>query len=281
MFAGWTGTEIDSATTTVRIPIGSTGNREYTANWILLEMKPITAGTFIMGSPVEELGRENDEIQHQVTLTQDFYMGKYEVTQEQYFSVMGTNPSHYNGLGYDVMPTTTASAPVQNVSWDSITAESNGFLTRLNAQMSNYLPAGYHFDLPTEAQWEYACRAGTTSALNNGKELSSVTELCPNLDEVAWYNKNSNHPRKVGLKQPNAWGLYDMHGNVWEWCKDKYGDYPATDVIDQVGVGSLGIIRGGSFFQIPERARSSERYTRPTSGPAGDIGFRLVIVPIP
>ena len=117
------------------------------------------------------------------------------------------------------------------------------------AKASGKLPEGYEFTLPTEAQWEYACRAGTTTALNSGKNLSNE-EKCPEMDEVGWYDGNSDemtHP--VGQKKPNAWGLYDMHGNVWEWCLDWKGDYPETTVVDPTGpdTGMSRVLRSGSW----------------------------------
>ena len=277
LFAGWTGTDIINATTTVTIPQGSEGNKEYTANWILMEFVHCQAGTFIMGSPSSpaELGRISDEKQHQVTLSQDFYMGVYEVTQEQYFAMVATNPSKYPDG-----PT----RPVDQVSW----FEANEFCDRLNASIaSSSLPEGYYFSLPTEAQWEYACRAGTTSALNNGKELTATHSECLNLSEVAWYwvNWGEAHPQNhtVGGLIPNAWGLYDMHGNVWEWCLDWSSDYPNDAVIDPKGPdepNSSGkrIRRGGSRADHASFHRSAKRSQSLPDQKTHNIGFRVAIV---
>ena len=238
----------------------------------ILEMVQIEPGTFIMGSPENELGRRDDdggEKQHQVTLTKRFYLGKYPVTQKEYQAVMGNNPSKFMG----------DNLPVEQVSWD----DAKSFCSKLNDLKRNELPAGYRFDLPTDAQWEYACRAGTTTALNNGLNLTSEIVLCPNLDEVAWYVGNSDvktHP--VGQKKPNTWGLYDMHGNVWEWCNDWYADYPSGAVTDPTGPasGSLRVVRGGSWLCFALRCRSAYRGGRDPMHRDGDVGFRIALVPV-
>ncbi|MBO7524844.1 MAG: formylglycine-generating enzyme family protein, partial [Verrucomicrobia bacterium] len=207
------------------------------AEGVELEIVEIKAGTFIMGSPEDEPGRQSNEVQHQVTLTQDYWMGKYEVTQAQYEAIMGTNPSDFKG----------ADRPVEMVSWNDA-MEFCKKLTEIE-KAAGRLPGGYEYTLPTEAQWEYACRAGTTTALNSGKNLSD-TKQCPEMDEVGWYGYNSDkttHP--VGEKKPNAWGLYDMHGNVYEWCLERYGNYPTSAVTDHTGAstGSYRVLRGGSW----------------------------------
>ncbi|MBR5978267.1 MAG: formylglycine-generating enzyme family protein, partial [Verrucomicrobia bacterium] len=194
----------------ITIPLSDTVN---------LDMIWIEPGTFIMGSPENELGRQSNEIQHQVTLTKGYWLGKYEVTQAQYEAVMGTNPSSEWFIGADM--------PVNEVEWN----DAKEFCQKLTEMVkaAGKLPEGYEYALPTEAQWEYACRAGTTTAFNNGTNIPSEEQLwwaqpCSNLDEVGWYCGDSDytlHP--VRQKKPNAWGLYDMHGNVWEWCLDWYG----------------------------------------------------------
>ena len=236
---------------------------------VSLDMLWIEPGTFMMGSPTDELGRHNDETQHKVTLTQGYWLGKYEVTQAQYEAVMGTNPSEFIG----------ADLPVEKVSWN----DAKEFCAKLTAseKAAGRLPEGYEYTLPTEAQWEYACRAGTTTALNSGKNLSDEYE-CPEVDEVGWYYYNSKidgirktHP--VGQKQPNAWGLYDMHGNVWEWCLDWYGDYPTTAVTDPPGpvTGEWRVIRGGRWNYFADFCRSASRYPNHPSNYDSDIGFRV------
>jgi len=241
-----------------------------------MEMMTIRAGSFVMGSiggfiflRRGELGRFYDEKQHRVTLTKDYLLGKYEVTQGQWQAVMGNNPSLFeNGDDY----------PVECVSWD----DAKKFCNKLNELCAGKLPRGYHFDLPTEAQWEYACRAGTTTALNNGKNLTSEEGACPNLDEFGWYDENSDsstHP--VGKKRPNAWGLYDMHGNVREWCSDWYGPYSgnATDPSGPAS-GSLRVYRGGGWISGARRCRSARRDCDVPRLQDSDLGFRLALVPV-
>ena len=235
----------------------------------ILEMVQIEPGTFIMGSPANELGCYDVEKQHQVTLTKRFYLGKYPVTQKEYQAVMGNNPSYFKG----------DNLPVEKVSWD----DAKRFCSKLNDLKRNELPAGYRFDLPTEAQWEYACRAGMTTALNNGLNLTSKDGRCPHLDEVAWYGENSDrktHP--VGQKKPNAWGLYDMHGNVYEWCNDLYADYPSRAVTDPTGPasGSNRVLRGGSWDNNAQYCRSAFRYGNDPSNRNSNVGFRVALVPV-
>ena len=235
----------------------------------ILEMVQIEPGTFIMGSPANELGCYDVEKQHQVTLTKRFYLGKYPVTQKEYQAVMGNNPSYFKG----------DNLPVEKVSWD----DAQRFCSKLNDLKRNELPAGYRFDLPTEAQWEYACRAGMTTALNNGLNLTSKDGRCPHLDEVAWYGENSDrktHP--VGQKKPNAWGLYDMHGNVYEWCNDLYADYPSRAVTDPTGPasGSNRVLRGGSWDNNAQYCRSAFRYGNDPSNRNSNVGFRVALVPV-
>ena len=204
-----------------------------------------------MGSPSSEKGRDNDETQHRVTLTKGFYMGETEVTQGLWQEVMGANPS-YNEVGDNY--------PVEKVSWNNC----QDFLRKLNAKA----PAGWRFALPTEAQWEYACRAGTTGAYGGSG----------NLDEMGWYDGNSgNKTHPVAQKRANAWGLYDMHGNVWEWCADWFGNYPSGAVTDPTG-GALGgrVLRGGSYWDLPRGCRSAYRLRHIPGGRDRLFGFRLL-----
>lgn len=237
-------------------------------------MRLIQPGTFMMGSPTGEVGRAIDEVQHEVTLTKPFYMGVFEVTQKQYELVTGLTPSDDK----DDM------APVEQVSWDMIrgnsstnnwptvkTVDPNTFMGRLRAKTG--LDG---FDLPTEAQWEYACRAGTTTALNNGKDLKDGY-LDPAMDEVGRYRCGIMYGI-VGLLLPNEWGLYDMHGGVFEWCLDWYGNYQVLAEPDHVGPasGSYRVMRGGSFWYYAGNCRSAARYGEyPPWGLCDDIGFRL------
>ncbi len=253
------------------------------AEGINLDMNWIKPGTFIMGSPTDELGRYDDETQHQVTLTQGYWLGKYEVTQAQYEAIMGTNPSRFKG----------ADLPVENVSW----FDAKEFCAKLTAieREAGRLPEGYEYSLPTEAQWEYACRARTTTAFNNGKNIQTEEqrwkEPCPNLDEVCWYwynwgkesydnNLISTHPG--GQKQPNAWGLYDMHGNVWEWCLDWYEDYPTSAVTDPTGpdMGLHRVVRGGSWDGRARNCRSAFRVFYMPDDCYDYGGFRVALAPV-
>ena len=202
------------------------------ADSIGMKFKLIPAGTFTMG--------DGDDA-HDVTLTKPFKMGVHEVTQAQYEQVMGVNPSKFKG----------ADNPVENVSWDDAVE----FCRRLS-ELPAEKAAGNVYRLPTEAEWEYACRAGTTTKYSFGDDESEF-------GDYAWYCDNSDeqtHP--VGSKKPNAWGLYDMHGNVLEWCQDWYGDYPSGSVTDPTGpaVGSHRVIRGGSWDRTAGYCRSAHRY---------------------
>ena len=214
---------------------------------VKLEMVLVPAGKFKMGSPASEKERSDNETQHEVTLTTPFYMGKYEVTQEQYEAVMGNNPSAFDK---------GAKLPVTGVSWN----DCQEFITKLNAKTSG----GYR--LPTEAEWEYACRAGTTTAYSVGDSLTKIDA-----------NIAGSNTKAVGSYKPNAFGLYDLHGNVFEWCEDWRGVYPAGVVTDPKGpaTGTYRILRGGSFNYDGSNARSSFRYYYSPSKGNHRLGFRL------
>ena len=221
----------------------------------------IPAGEFMMGSSESDDNGESDEKpQHPVRITRPFYPGKYPVTQEQWQAVMGNNPSRSKA----------AKSPVQNVSWD----DCQQFLKKLNAKIGRQ---GGKLVLPTEAQWEYACRAGSTTRYCFGDHDSG-------LDEYAWYAANSakkTHP--VGLKKPNPWGLYDMQGNVREWCADWYagGYYANSPTNDPTGPaeGSYRVERNGSWDSPADRCRSAARGSNKPESCSYELGFRVCEVP--
>lgn len=224
---------------------------------VLLDMVYVKAGSFMMGASEDDeevYGWEMPE--HQVTLTNDYYIGKHEVTQGVWKAVMGNNPSYF-AKGDDY--------PVEKVSWDDVQV----FIAKLNEL------TGKKYALPTEAQWEYAARGGEKS---KGYKYSGSNDLA----EVAWYDFNSDYETHlVGMKAPNELGIYDMTGNVWEWCQDWYDDYSSDAQIDPVGPedGSYRVLRGGSWFNDARRCRVSFRSeTKPTNRNSY-LGFRLVLLP--
>ena len=218
---------------------------------VKLDLVLIPAGKFVMGSPASEKGRYNDEKQHEVTITKPFYMGKYEVTQEQWESVMGNNPSSR---------TKEAKLPVTDVSWE----DCQEFIKKLNASTKG----GYR--IPYEAEWEFACRAGTTTAYSFGDSLTKSDA-----------NISGNSTRAVGSYKPNAFGLYDLHGNVWEWCEDWKADYQAGAVTDPKGpgTGKHRVLRGESFGIFESDARSSNRCSFTPAYRDVFGGFRLARTP--
>jgi formylglycine-generating enzyme required for sulfatase activity len=211
---------------------------------ITMKLVLIPAGKFTMGEG-------ND--QHEVTLSKPFYVGVTEVTQAQYQAVMGTNPSNFKG----------ETNPVDQVSWIDATE----FCKKLSEKTRQAVR------LPTEAEWEYACRAGTATAYSFGDADSA-------LGDYAWYGSNSgNTTHPVGQKKPNAWGLYDMHGNVWEWCADWYGSYPTGAVTDPQGAasGTSRVLRGGSWFYNPSDCRSANRNGLTPDFRIINLGLRVVV----
>jgi formylglycine-generating enzyme required for sulfatase activity len=189
---------------------------------------------------------------HKVTITTPFYIGKYEVTQEQYQQVMGANPSNFKGK----------SNPVETVSWD----DAQEFIKKASQG------TGQSLRLPTEAEWEHACRAGTNTIYCSGD-----TEA--DLDRAGWFygnSKNTTHP--TGGKVPNVWGVYDMHGNVWEWCQDWYEMYKPAPTVDPQGPleGASRVLRGGSWGHVPEGCRSARRSWNAPGDRGNGLGFRVV-----
>ena len=261
-----------------------------------LVLRYIPAGTFMMGSPEDEYRRTDLETLHKVELTRPFYIGVFQITQKQYELINGKHVSNFEGN----------TRPVEMVSYDMIRGKDKGskwplhneidedsFLAALRAKVK------LDFDLPTEAQWEYACRAGTTTALNNGESLS--LNQIHNMDKVGRtlqngfiYNDNKNEKRflgtaNVGSFSPNNWGLYDMHGNVCEWCLDWIGYYICNDddnskenhfTIDPKGPekGKCRVMRGGCFDHMNEHCRSASRHYRYPNDSGSADGFRIVFV---
>ena len=205
----------------------------------------IPTGSFTMGIPDDEV---------EVTLSMSFWLAKTEVTQAQWEAVMGSNPSYFNG----------ANRPVENVSWE----DAQAYLAKLNEKV--ILPEGWKFALPTEAQWEYACRAGEKESYSGGCLKK----------EVGWYDDNSGGiTHQVGQKKANAWGLHDMHGNVWEWCEDWYGTLKGG--IDPTGPpsGVSRVLRGGSWNSVASRFRADYRFRLNPGDRCFNLGFRPALVP--
>ena len=243
----------------------------------------IPPGTFMMGSPLVESGRDNDEKQHRVTMTKGFYMQTTEVTQSQWETVMGSNPSYFKNCGDD--------CPVEQVSWNDV----QKFISKLN-QMEK----SDKYRLPTEAEWEYACRAGSTAAVYTGNLLINGKNNAPALNGIAWYGGNScvaysggykcsewkerqyscsncgTHP--VAVKKPNSWGLYDMIGNVWEWCQDRKYYNPSDYVTEPTGSSKslIRVSRGGSWISLARYCRSGNRCEFTPNYRNLYLGFRLL-----
>jgi formylglycine-generating enzyme required for sulfatase activity len=226
----------------------------------------IPAGTFTMGSPADEVEKDSDERpQTVVTLTQGFWMSKCQTTQAEYVAVMGSNPSFFRG---DVK------RPVEQVGWNDAIDYCGKMTVRMRA--SGRLPENYEYRLPTEAEWEFACRAGAETRFSFGDDYGG-------LGQHAWFIGNSGKTTQpVGCKPPNAWGLHDMHGNVWEWCSDWYGEsLPGGSVNDPRGpaTGLRRVNRGGGWLSIGWYCRSASRFYVWSVGRMNALGFRPVIAP--
>ena len=229
-----------------------------------MDMAWIPAGKFIMGSPRSENGHQlGEETMHQVIISRGFWMGTLEVTQEQYQKLMGENPSFWNS---------DPKMAVNKVDWH----QAMEFCEILTDQEQNYgkIPKSWKFILPTESQWEYACRAGSTTVFHYGNERET-------LSQYAWFSENSQQRVKpVGLKKPNKWGLYDIHGNVGEWCFDWYGKkYPPDGSVDPITqkASDFKVFRGGTYADPADRCRAAyrNRNTPETQNPW--IGFRVIL----
>ena len=247
-------------------------------NSIGVRLKRIPAGSFQMGSPSSEYKRDGDERQHRVTLSRAFFLGVTEVTQAQWRAVMGNNPSHFSG----------DDRPVEKVSWLDAVEFCNRLswreelrpAYRISGDDVSWNESADGYRLPTEAEWEYACRAGTTTPFSFGQNIT------PNQ-----VNYDGNHPYRSGLRAryrqrtveagslpANDWGLHEMHGNVYEWCWDSYGSYPSNSVTDPTGPqsGSFRVLRGGSWFSNAWRCRSTNRANLTPDIRSYYLGFRLV-----
>ncbi len=227
-----------------------------------LELRWVPPGEFLMGSPLTEDHRGGDEVQHSVTLTKGFWLGAYEVTQRQWKRVMGDNPSHFKN----------AALPVEGVSWD----DCQTFLRTLNGMLAGAqirTPPACRFRLPTEAEWEYACRAGTTGPY--ACRAGTTEPYAGKLDDMAWYGdgygRTGHHA--VGQKRANAWGLYDMHGNVSEWCHYVYSRRPQNFHCPEY--------RGGGWCSDAADCRSAYYSGDVSTAKKSWIGFRVVLAPVP
>jgi formylglycine-generating enzyme required for sulfatase activity len=247
-------------------PAAATGGQpKEVVNTIGMKLLLIPAGAFTMGSPASEKDRDDDETQHQVTLTKPFYMGRTEVTQGQWKKVMGTEP--WKGKAY---VQEGDDYPAVYVSWDDAVE----FCKKLSAM------EGKVYRLPTEAEWEYACRGGTNTAFSFGNDEAE-------LSKYAWWGalfgngnaKDEQYAHRVAQKLANPFGLHDMHGNVLEWCSDWYGDYPSTPLTDPrgPGSGSSRVLRGGSWGSVPRSVRCALRLYGTPGGRFSSFGFRLVL----
>jgi uncharacterized protein (TIGR02996 family) len=253
-------------------------------NSIGMRLALIPPGRFRMGSPVSEAGRKEDEIPlHEVEITRPFYLGVFPVTQRQWQAVMGSNPSYFctTGGGKDeVKGLDTEDFPVEQVSWD----DAQAFLEKLT-RLPEEVKSRWRYRLPTEAEWEYACRAGTSTPFHLGKSLSSWQA---NFNGDYPYGDAEKGPSlgrtcAVGSYRPNVFGLFDLHGNVWEWCsdwydEDSYGTSPPRDPPGSSS-GSVRVLRGGGWGSIGQNGRAASRYGGPPSYRFYNLGFRVAAVP--
>jgi formylglycine-generating enzyme required for sulfatase activity len=268
--------------------IGTSTTTAHGATWVLID---VSGTPFTMGSPVGELGRLTTEVEHAVTLTRNYWLMETEITQQQYEDVMGYNPSNFSACGAD--------CPVEMVNWHEVAAYANALsvsdglgecyeCTRTAPDTISCLPSGSHptpydcpgYRLPTEAEWEYAARGGTTTATYAGN-LARTNCADTTLDPIAWFCGNaSNTTHPVRTKTGNAYGLYDILGNVREWCHDWYGPYPGGAETDPTGrsSGSDRVLRGGSWHNDAGNARAADRnrHAAPPDDRWTNIGGRIL-----
>ncbi len=258
-----------------------------------IEMVRIPAGTFVMGSPESEIGRLQDEQQHQVTISKDFYIGRQEVTQRQWREVVGSTPFRFPECGDD--------CPADSISWmaacgfrSSSCGEAGSFVGQLN-RIFGLEASPMRFRLPTEAEWEYAARAGTTGPYSHPVTKHPTTQFpllcdgqcggCPELDAQAWWCANALDGTRPGARKvANPWGLYDVHGGLMEWVEDWYGPYPAAPVTDPIGAsrGSYRVLRGGSWYTYARFVRAAARFGDLPGFGDFTFGFRLAFAePLP
>ncbi len=237
-------------------------------NKLGMEFVLIKPGSYMLGSPASEPMRDDDEDQHQVTLTTGFYLQATEVTQGQCLAIMENNPSYFDDCGKD--------CPVEQVAWNDV----QEFISKLNMQ-----DKARTYRLPTEAEWEYACRAGSTTSYSFGQDMSIVGQfgnVCDINCEAGWKESSLDDGYKntapVKSFKPNKWNLYDMHGNVWEWCQDWKDSYPRISVSDPTGpeTGKSKILRGGGCVFDAKFCRSANRYANLPTIKYRNLGFRLV-----
>jgi len=251
-----------------------------------MALRRVSAGTFTMGSPTGEIGKEEGETQHEVTLTEDYFIAIFETTQKQYETIMGSNPAGFKGdlRPVESVPYDTIRGSKSGANWPANGAvDKDSFMGKLRAL------TGWGFDLPTEAQWEYACRAGTTTAWNNGMDITDETDdaVLHSLGRFYWDIPDgkggyTEATTSVGSYLPNAWGLYDMHGNVSEWCLDWYlVDFSSDPVTDPVGpttgLDNERSIRNGAFINAAYKCRSAARNDCKPADGYDDIGFRVAM----
>ena len=225
------------------------------------EFVDIAPGCFLMGSAEQEHGRDQDELRHRVCITRPYALGRYEVTQNQWRAVMDETPAYFRTCG--------GQCPVERVSWTDVQA----FITKLNTM------TGEPYRLPTEAEWEYAARAGTGAPFSFGADIDSSQVNYNGRypyrgEQVEAYHRT---PVAVGSYPANPWGLYDMHGNVWEWVQDYQGSYPQAEVSDPIGAssGANRVYRGGSWSSTARRCRSAARNLQSPGRRYFNLGFRL------